>query len=535
MLKRTAMVYGMCTILLMTMILRLYWVGQGETITQAMADQSRYTLQVGSTRGGIYDCNLKPLVGGEEQAISAVVPTTNTLPVLQQVKEEEKQALLALMEEGKPFLWQGDLGEHPGVEVFGLPIRYTDGTAAHVVGYLDGAGQGITGIEKACNDLLEGYGTEYTVSCSVDAAGHALSDDITATGRREPPGGVVLSLDRGFQKAAEQALADYGGAGAAVVMDIWTGEVKAMASTPTFDQNDVASALEAPDGPLLNRVLCTYNVGSSFQLAVAAAALEMGVPTDMTYTCPGYIEVEGTVFHCHNLAGHGTIAMPEAVQRSCNVYFIKLARDIGGEAILQTAQRLGFGSGTRLAEGMKGGEGELPALAELEGGELANFSFGQGKLTATPLQLASMAAAIANGGELVTPRLVLGTTDDGQTLTNPLPRYAPNRAISGSTAQTLQKMMVQVVEQGSGGNAKPQRGGAGGKTASAQTGTVDEAGEEIVHAWFVGFYPAAMPRWSVVTLCEGGGSGGNTAAPVFRQICDGIAGLGHVADDSNIP
>ena len=151
------------------------------------------------------------------------------------------------------------------------------------------------------------------------------------------------------------------------------------------------------------------------------------------------------------------------------------------------------------------------------------------------VQLASMAAAIANGGELVTPRLVLGTTDDGQTLTNPLPRYAPNRAISGSTAQTLQKMMVQVVEQGSGGNAKPQRGGAGGKTASAQTGTVDEAGEEIVHAWFVGFYPAAMPRWSVVTLCEGGGAGGNTAAPVFRQICDGIAGLGHVADDSNIP
>ena len=308
-----------------------------------------------------------------------------------------------------------------------------------------------------------------------------------------------------------------------------------MASAPTFDQNDMASALEAPDGPLLNRALCAYNVGSSFKLAVAAAALEMGVPTDMTYTCPGYIEVEGTVFHCHNLAGHGTIAMPEAVQRSCNVYFIKLARDIGGEAILQTAQRLGFGSGTRLAEGMKGGEGELPALAELEGGELANFSFGQGKLTATPLQLASMAAAIANGGELVTPRLVLGTTDDGQTLTNPLPRYAPNRAISGSTAQTLQKMMVQVVEQGSGGNAKPQRGGAGGKTASAQTGTVDEAGEEIVHAWFVGFYPAAMPRWSVVTLCEGGGSGGNTAAPVFRQICDGIAGLGHVADDSNIP
>jgi len=535
MLKRAAAVYGVCALLLMAMILRLYWVGQGDAVTRAMADQSRYTLQVGSTRGGIYDCNLKPLVDCEEQAVSAVIPTTHTLPVLQQVQEDEKQALLALMEEGKPFLWQGDLGNYPGVEVFELPERYTSGTAAHVVGYLDGAGQGVTGIEAACNDLLESYGTEYTVSCSVDAAGHALADDITATERQEHPGGVVLSIDRDFQQVAEQALADYGGAGAAVVMDIWTGEIRAMASAPTYDQNDVASALASSEGPLLNRTLSAYSVGSSFKLAVAAAALEMGVPTDMTYTCPGYIEVEGTVFHCHNLAGHGEVDMSEAVQRSCNVYFIKLARDVGGEAILHTAQRLGFGSGTRLAEGMNGAEGVLPALEELEGGELANFSFGQGKLTATPLQLAAMAAAIANGGELLTPRLVLGTTDDGQTLTSPQPQYTPNRAVSVSTARMLQTMMVQVVEQGSGGNAKPQRGGAGGKTASAQTGTMDEAGEEIVHAWFVGFYPAAMPRWSVVTLCEGGGSGGNTAAPVFRQICDGIAELGYVADDSKIP
>ena len=147
----------------------------------------------------------------------------------------------------------------------------------------------------------------------------------------------------------------------------------------------------------------------------------------------------------------------------------------------------------------------------------------------------AMAAAIANGGELLTPQLVLGATADGQSLTEPAAVYAANQAISANTAQTLQRMMVQVVEQGSGGNAKPQRGGAGGKTASAQTGILNEMGQEMVHAWFVGIYPADLPRWSVVVLCEGGGSGGDTAAPVFRQICDGIARLGYVADDSNIP
>jgi penicillin-binding protein 2 len=345
----------------------------------------------------------------------------------------------------------------------------------------------------------------------------------------------VLSIDRDFQQVAEQALSGYGGPAAAVVMDIWTGEIRAMASWPTYDQNNVAAALSAQDGSLLNRALCAYNVGSSFKLAVAAAALEMGVPADMSYTCPGSITVEDTVFHCHNLAGHGTVDMTEAVQRSCNVYFIKLARDIGGKSVLNMDRKLGFGSATRLANGMTGADGSLPTAQQLVGGELANFSFGQGKLTATPLQLAAMAASIANGGELLTPQLVLGTTADGQSLTEPAAVYAPNRAISADTAQTLQRMMVQVVEQGSGGKAKPQRGGAGGKTASAQTGRMDQMGQEVVHAWFVGIYPANMPRWSVVVLCEGGGSGGDTAAPIFRQICDGIAQLGYVADDSNIP
>ncbi|MBR5559408.1 MAG: penicillin-binding protein 2 [Oscillospiraceae bacterium] len=536
MMKRTAVVYGVCIMLLMSMILRLCWVGLGGGSLQAMSGQSRYTLQVGSTRGGIYDCNMQPLVNREYREVSAVVPSAQTLAVLSAVGEEEKKTLRTLMENGKPFLYQGELQQTEGITTYRLPIRYTDSTACHIIGYLDGMGQGISGIEAAFESLLRQQGENYSVSCSVDAVGHAIDGQMWAAPQSDSLGGVVLSIDRSFQQLAEQALADGDvEAGAAVVMDIWSGEIKAMASLPIYDPNNVALALQKDDGGLLNRALCAYNVGSAFKLAVAAAALEEGVSPETCFSCTGSIVVDGTRFHCHNLAGHGNIDMNEAMNHSCNIYFIELARSLGAEPIRKMAVRLGFGSAIPLADGIAAVSGSLASSEELQGGELANFSFGQGRLTATPLQLAVMTAAIANGGEKLSPQLVLGTTEDGLTLAEKYPRYASAEVMSVQTSETLRAMMVQVVEEGSGANAAPAVGGAGGKTASAQTGRADPSGKELVHAWFVGFYPARTPRWAVVVLCEGGGSGGDVAAPVFRQICSSIADLGYVASDLNIP
>ena len=534
--KRTAVVYSVCIMLLMSMVLRLCWVGQNQSFIQATSAQSRYTLQVGSRRGGIYDCNMEPLVDREYRTVSAVVPTTESLSVLQNLGEEQRRDLLALLETRKPFLYEGDLGSHTGITVYRLPLRYSDPLAVHLIGYQNGEGQGVAGIEAAYDDFLRQVQKSYSVSCRVDAVGHVMEGEVSAVDPSEQVGGVVLTLNRSFQQAAEQALREQMvNAGAVVITDIWTGQIKALASCPAFDQNDVATALQAEGSPLVNRALAAYNVGSVFKPVVAAAALEAGFSSDLTFVCPGYVEVEGTVFRCHNLAGHGEIDMTEAVKRSCNVYFIKLAQQLGGEPIRSMAANMGFGNSTTLAEGIVSAGGELTARELLQGGELANFAFGQGRLTATPLQLAAATAAIANGGQYHTPQLVLGTTLDGTRLDEVNEPYAWGQVMKPHTADILREMMVQVVEEGSGGKAEPAVGGAGGKTASAQTGRLNKNGEEIVQAWFAGFYPAQSPRWSIVVLCEDGASGGDRAAPVFRQICDSLAALGYVADDSKIP
>ena len=231
----------------------------------------------------------------------------------------------------------------------------------------------------------------------------------------------------------------------------------------------------------------------------------------------------GRIFYCHHRAGHRQTDLQRAIEQSCNPYFIRLGQKAGGEAVLGMAKALGFGKETILAPGIVSEAGTLPSLSDLNSPhELANFSFGQGKLTATPIQVASMVSAIANKGVSFQPKLVLGTTQDGKT-TDYFPQQAPIRVFSEYTAAVLKKGMVGVVEQGSATMAKPQQGGAGGKTASAQTGMYDENGEEVVHAWFAGFFPKQQPKYAVVVLIEGGEYGGRIASPLFRQIADEYA------------
>jgi penicillin-binding protein 2 len=133
---------------------------------------------------------------------------------------------------------------------------------------------------------------------------------------------------------------------------------------------------------------------------------------------------------------------------------------------------------------------------------------------------------MANGGKAVTPRLVRGTTANGKAMSSETAQYDAVPVFSAESAETVRRLMIDVVENGSGYTAKPESGGAGGKTASAQTGQLDESGEEIVHAWFAGFYPAENPRFAIVVFVEGGDSGSDAAAPVFREIANGLCALG---------
>ena len=521
-------IYGGLMAVLAVLMFRVWDLGRGELLAQAAARQSSYRLEVTQTRGKIYDRNLTPMTGGEWSYLAAVVPSPQSLEALTPlVTGENREALSAGMEGGTPFLIPVTQYAEglPGVEIFPVEERYAKGLAVHLLGYRSGDGTGQSGIEAAFDRELSDWGGDLWVRFSTDALGRALGDGRgeSAPVSPSPPGGVVLTLDSSVQQAAQEAMADNQvDKGACVVMDCKTGDLLAMVSTPAFDPDNVAASLEDEDAPLLNRALQAYSVGSSFKLAVAAAALEKGISPIQQEECLGAVEVDGQLFRCHNLAGHGLITMEEAIKRSCNPYFVQLAQQTGAAQVRQMAADMGFGSPCRLAEGITSAAGNLTSLEELVGGEFANFAFGQGKLTATPLQIAVMTASVANGGERVIPRLVEGTTQDGSRVEETVP-YARQRIMSEGTAQILQAFMVSVVEEGSGTPAKPSQGGAGGKTASAQTGRIDPAtGQEVVHAWFTGFYPAQEPRYVITVLVEGGESGSDRAAPVFRQIADAL-------------
>lgn len=270
----------------------------------------------------------------------------------------------------------------------------------------------------------------------------------------------------------------------------------------------------------MNRAAAAWNVGSIFKICVAAAALENGVEPPQDYCCEGFYRLGDHSYFCHQREGHGTVDLQKAMEGSCNPYFVELGQQTGAGALLRMAQRLGFGAGCTLAEGVTAAAGTLPTLSQTDAGELANLSFGQGRLTATPVQVAAMLAAVANGGYAVQPTLYAGVTFDGKTVQQQ-PSNPPLQVMSEQTAETLRTLLVDVVEQGTGYRAANRYCGSGGKTASAQTGRYVN-GEEVVHAWFGGFFPAGQPKYVLVIFQEGGRAGGQVPAALFRTISESV-------------
>lgn len=511
------------------LMVRLYALSMNVGLEQAAQSQSAYTLQITTTRGQIYDRNLQPLTDTEQRNYLAVLPTDEAVQACaEQITGTSRRLALDAAAQGTPFVLPLEDGQKvyaADVENFTvssrLPHDPSEQLAVHLLGYLDGEGNGVSGIEQAYNDQLAAAGEQVTVRCQVDALGRPMENGtMQVEGSSRPPQqGVILTLDKRMQQVVEQ-VGEQIDQGAIVVMDVHTGAITASASFPQYDPYHLEAALEDAGQPLINRALLPYCVGSSFKLSVAAAALEEGISSSFLVDCVGGTTVAGRIFYCHNRAGHRETDLKRAIEQSCNPYFIKLGQETGAEQLLGMAKALGFGQETQLADGVIAQAGNLPTLGELSSPhELANFSFGQGKLTATPVQIAAMVSAVANGGMAVTPHLVMGTTEDGQTVQEK-ESPAPVRVFSQQTAAFLQKAMIGVVEEGSAPLAQPKQGGAGGKTASAQTGLYDEEGEEIVHAWFAGFFPAQNPQYAAVILIEGGEYGGQVASPLFAQLVD---------------
>ena len=521
--KRIASFFCLLLVLLGGNILRILYLTSGGGNVTAATVQSTRTLTVSESRGNILDRDGEKLVNKGEKRMALIFPEIADLSLLSELVADESFAERA--RQSLPVSVETDgkiLAAKKGVYSYSVPSRYEEPIAVHIIGYLNG-GVGVSGMEKAYNGILKN-GAKTKVTYSADATGRVLTGEEISVSCEEPDGksSVKLTLSTDIQKLTETVLKENLKKGAAVVMDVENGEILAAASLPDFDPADISAALNGENSPFVNRCFTAYPVGSTWKLLLSSVALESGISASRTYDCRQSIKIEDTVFHCHWQYGHGEIDMETALRVSCNPYFIDLGQELGGEKILDMAKNLGFGTPWEYAPDCFSAAGMLPSADELKNkAALASFSFGQGKLLATPVQMAVLISAIANGGEAVTPKLVLGTSDENGVFTESA-AYVKNRVMSERTAAKLRKMMVAVVEDGSGAPAKPEEGSAGGKTASAQTGQYDVDGNEIIDAWFAGFYPANEPKYAVVVLAEGMDSGSDYAAPLFKKICDGI-------------
>ncbi len=358
--------------------------------------------------------------------------------------------------------------------------------------------------------------------------------------RQAPEDGpsLTLSIDAKLQGAIEHAFA--GRAGSAVALDPWTGEILGMTSTPAYDPNEFTTGIDPelwaslatdPKTPLINRVIQgAYSPGSTFKVIAATAALEEGLITpETTFYCPGYLNVYNTTFHCNARSGHGTMDLRRAIAHSCNVYFYQVGIRLEITRLAKWAKRLGLGAPTgvdlphELGGLMPSPEWKLRVFkTPWYAGETVSVAIGQGQVSATPLQMARVAAVMANGGMLVQPHLVKDA-----------PGMAPQPlGIKPSTIEAVQAGMRAVVSEGSGWRARFQTVEVAGKTGSAQVVAKarleksPDSPELQPHGWFICFAPAGHPTIAMAVLVEHGRSGAESAAPVAHEILAEWFGLG---------
>ena len=393
---------------------------------------------------------------------------------------------------------------------------YPQGAVApQVVGY-NTVRYGRSGIELSMNDYLTGS--------SNDLGTQGLADKIL--GRRARGAGVRLTIVPAVQKAAQQALA--GLQGAIVALDPSTGAVIAAASAPSYSPIDLESDWKQlsrdPSAPLLSRgTQGLQPPGSAFKVVTATAGLESGnVQPSTTFDDTGtYVVYGGKVTNYHGeVFGHHTFTY--ALTHSVNTTFAKVGVLVGQEKMIATMQGFGFWEtpplelpqGQVLPSGRyrDGGRVLLPSDAKMNQLQVAAMSIGQENLLATPLQMALVSAAVANGGQVARPYLVYEVKDhEGQVVYSTQPATWTT-AMDAQTAQTLNLMMQQVVNAGTGTAAALQ-----GIQVAGKTGTAEKAGSNV--AWFIAFAPAVSPRVAVAVMIEDTAlTGGDVAAPLAAKV-----------------
>ncbi|MFH1021879.1 MAG: penicillin-binding protein 2 [Planctomycetota bacterium] len=459
--------------------------------------------------------------------------------VEREAADEDRESLIVASNVG--FNVMAEVETHaelyPGVVVKERSVRrYPFGAlAAHAIGYMAkipasrekeyleqgyfrGDMIGGTGIERACEERLRGRrGGKVLVIDMMD--GLRKVDREVAPVAGEP---LRLTLDADLQRAAEGSFPE-GRGGAVVALDVRTGEILVLASRPAFNLNDLVPPVKRgvadflnrdPSAPALNRAMGDgYPAGSIFKIVVAFAGLEgnrLGEGT--THTCAGSFRHGNREFKCNNV--HGTVDLVDAIKVSCNVYFYQAGLAAGKDDLLTWAERFGFGRKTGVdLPWEKPGFLPTPAwkkAARKEGwfeGDTINISIGQGNLLVTPLQVARMMAAVANGGTLITPFLANEH--------RPAPATLPKLSFNIRSLEVVRKGLWKVVHE-TGGTGSVLR--IDGFDVAGKTGTAQAGGNRPDHAWFAGYGPYESPEICVVAVVEHSGHGGVIAGPVAKAV-----------------
>lgn len=428
--------------------------------------------------------------------------------------------------------------DYAGVKVDEDYKRYYpyDTLASKVIGFTGRDNQGIVGLEAKYDACLSGDGGK--ILTLTDAWGSELEGK--KEGRLEPKAGcdlytsIDINIQMYAQQLAEKTLVKKGAKRVSIiVMNPRNGELYAMVNAPEYNLNDPYTLNYDDEDTTGNKMdklnnmwrnFCindTYEPGSVFKMVTATAALELGVVSlsDM-YTCGGSTTVADRRIRCHKTTGHGTQTFTQTVMNSCNPAFIELGRRVGVDNFYTYIDKLGLTSKTGID--IAGEAGTIIHKKENVGEvELATMSFGQ-SFQITPMQMLRAAAAIVNGGNLVTPHFAIRTCAADKTTYSEFSYSTTQEAVSKETSDTMKDILRQVVEEGGGKNAYIEGFSIGGKTATSQK-LPRGSGKYI--ASFIGFSDVTDP--SVIAMClidepQGVYYGGTIAAPVIRELYDNI-------------
>lgn len=521
------------------------------------AEENRIRLiPIPSNRGYILDRNDKPLAANHLTRALYVWPKEHSPEKWQEIAKMispvidiPSERILATIEKAgyqsgasvrisqsvtpESFIWLGEKAL-PGVEVRSESNRYypQGNLAAQILGYIGeatgedlkkhpewpmGMTMGQLGIEAQANQKLSGVWGSRLIEVN------SMNQELRELGEKESKGGenVKLTLDLELQKTAEATLGDR--RGAAVALNAKTGEILAMASSPRFDPNMFTKPisqkqweeLQNGDDPFLNRALQGYPPGSTFKIVSSAAGMGSGkFSPDSVIGTYGSITVGGITFNEHS-GGYGVIGFRDALAFSSNTFYYQLGMAVGPEAIAEWGKRLGIGNNSLKLLGLQeGSEGFIPTPEDKEKtygepwylGDTVTMSIGQGAVLATPLELAIMVAAIANGGYRVKPHLLMDLTQT--------PEAKPERTgMKPEAVQVIKDGLVSVVQygtaQGMNDGSIPLTGG--------KTGTSEVLGQTS-HSLYVAFGPAQNPEIAIAVVVENGGYGSKSAAPIAKAM-----------------